>query len=305
MDGSLKWVTEAEAEKMEQKISGRASAVTIFFHLYTVQNPNIPNIVISGSPDTLRSSHFNSNKPTVFIIHGWQSDSSSDMMYDIRDAYLSRGNFNIFTVDWSDKSLSYNYASAKNAVPGVGKQVASFIDFLHKQGGASLETLHLVGHSLGAHVAGYAGKNVMTGKINQITGLDPAFPLFSYNNPSTRLNENDASYVESIHTCGGLLGFKHPIGQSAFYPNGGKGQPGCGLDLAGTCAHSRSWMYFAEGIRKNSFTSVKCDSWKSAVGKSCGKTYSAIHMCASSNIVSANGYYYVPVNKVAPYGMAS
>lgn len=45
----------------------------------------------------------------------------------------------------------------------------------------SLDNVHLLGHSLGSHMAGFAGKHVlnMTGsKISRITALDPAGPLF-------------------------------------------------------------------------------------------------------------------------------
>ena len=42
--------------------------------------------------------------------------------------------------------------------------------------GADLDSFWLVGHSLGAHTVGFAGKN--TPGIGRITGLDPAEPYF-------------------------------------------------------------------------------------------------------------------------------
>jgi pancreatic triacylglycerol lipase len=83
--------------------------------------------------------------------------------------------------------------------------VANFIKFLEMHGGLNLDLLTLVGHSLGAHVAGFAGKYTH-GQINTIFGLDPAGPLFSLKSASDRLSENDAKYVETIVTDGGYLG---------------------------------------------------------------------------------------------------
>lgn len=57
-----------------------------------------------------------------------------------------------------------------------------------------------------------AGKHVINGKIAKIVGLDPASPLFSFNEIKNRLDATDAEYVEIIHTCAGTLGFSQPLG---------------------------------------------------------------------------------------------
>ena len=49
------------------------------------------------------------------------------------------------------------------------------------QGGSVVRRLHLVGHSLGAHLVGFLAKQVQglgLGKVARITALDPARPLF-------------------------------------------------------------------------------------------------------------------------------
>lgn len=96
-----------------------------------------------------------------------------------------------------------------------------------------LKKLHLVGHSLGAHLAGFAGKKLqeLTGKkAGRITGIDPAGPYFVSDSitPSDRLSNEDAEIVIIIHTDYTLFGYKNPLGTFDIYANGGDGkQPFC------------------------------------------------------------------------------
>lgn len=73
------------------------------------------------------------------------------------------------------------------------------------------------------------GKQVTSGRIRVIIGLDPAGALFDVNDPRDRLDAGDAQYVECIHTNGGLfgLGIGTPICDTDFFPNGGNSQSGC------------------------------------------------------------------------------
>lgn len=64
-----------------------------------------------------------------------------------------------------------------------------------------LGDLIIVGHSLGAHLAGIAGKKIsQLNKIGSIVGLDPAAVLFNLNETELRLANTDAEYVQIIHT---------------------------------------------------------------------------------------------------------
>ena len=74
--------------------------------------------------------------------------------------------------------------------------------------GVSLDDLHLVGHSLGAHVVGIMGQTVKAlglGKLPRITGLDPAFPYYEFSGVDSKLSKDDADFVDVIHTNSGLL----------------------------------------------------------------------------------------------------
>lgn len=102
-------------------------------------------------------------------------------------------------------------------------------------------------------------------------GLDPAAPLFRYNDVNNRLAETDASYVEVMHTCAGRLGMTKPIGTASFYPNGGRRQPGCKMDLlkAGACSHIRACSYYIESIIRPEFYALRCESYKKFITGNC------------------------------------
>lgn len=75
----------------------------------------------------------------------------------------------MFGVDWSVLCES-EYLSALKGVRMAGEALAKFIDWLNTMG-VSYSDIHVVGHSLGAHVAGVSGDKVSRGKVGMITGI--------------------------------------------------------------------------------------------------------------------------------------
>lgn len=152
-------------------------------------------------------------------------------------------------MDWSELAKNLNYMISANQTMEVGRHVAQMIDSLVERKGAKTSKMHIVGHSLGAHTAGFAGSFTSKGRIARITGimmninlfslylinfhhwflgLDPAKPKFAGVGPEGRLDPTDAMFVDVIHTCGKLLGLFEPLGHVDFYPNSGQpSQPGC------------------------------------------------------------------------------
>lgn len=75
---------------------------------------------------------------------------------------------NVIVVDWSEGCSGLYLTSVYN-VPKAGKLMASFVNWLVELG-TPLSNFHLLGHSLGAHVVGIAGRNIESGKIPYISG---------------------------------------------------------------------------------------------------------------------------------------
>lgn len=95
-----------------------------------------------------------------------------------------------------------------------------------------VKNIHILGHSLGSHIAGVIGASFINeniGKLGRITGLDPAGPGFEKNNDlSLQLDPSDAEFVDVIHTCTDYTGIAKEVGHVDIYPNGGGcHQPGC------------------------------------------------------------------------------
>ncbi|CAD7079346.1 unnamed protein product [Hermetia illucens] len=297
-NGNLKMVTLEELE-FQYALAKRAKVV-VKFTLYTRANPTKGEEMVPNDAAWLAQSNFNPANPTRVICHGWMGDGDSSVIVLNRDAYLSRGDYNVIGIDWSKGGGTINYIAARANVNEAATQVASYLDFL-TQHGLKYNDVYLIGHSLGAHVVGMTGKYI-NGKVNTIYGLDPAMPLFFENKPDERLNDSDAEYVQTIQTNAGVLGFDVPIGNGAFYPNWGGDQPGCGLDIAGTCAHYRSWAYLAESITDDLFWAVKCQQGYEAIKeKYCPDKGSVALMGGEPSDHNAVGVYYLPTNTKEPY----
>lgn len=218
--------------------------------LYDINVLKHENLVINGAGDNRTVTgvkncgwNWNPNRPTRLFIHGYYSDEALLQRY--ARAYIERDDFNFIAINWLRGARTIDYIKARHRIMEVGKAVARFVDYLTTIG-LNLNELICVGHSLGAHTCGIAGKHLRSGRMAAIVALDPARPLFHLKERKERLdftgelNQNlkksnllmklaftDAEYVQVIHTSGGYLGVQHPIGHADFYPNFGCVQPLC------------------------------------------------------------------------------
>lgn len=112
---------------------------------------------------------FKADMNTKILVHGWKSSSRSNSIQAIRNAYADRGNVNVFAINWSDQADNIYYLEPARYTVQVGKAVAKLIDLLVEDKGAEPKDIHLIGHSLGAHIMGYAGSYTKH-RVGRITG---------------------------------------------------------------------------------------------------------------------------------------
>ncbi|KAL2097094.1 hypothetical protein ACEWY4_006301 [Coilia grayii] len=252
------------------------------FSLRTSEEPDedVCYLVI-GKEATISECRFNASSQTFVIIHGWSvSGLFESWVYKLVTALYEREpSANVIVVDWLDRASQHYPTSAENTRL-VGKDVARFVNWLEDLE-YPLERLHLLGYSLGAHVAGVAG-NLMNHKVNRITGLDPAGPRFEHAEDLRRLSPDDANFVDVLHTnIRGTpdlsIGIQRPVGHVDIYPNGGAVQPGCTLqntmkliasfginnmDQLVKCSHERSVHLFIDSLVNQQHQSMafRCSS---------------------------------------------
>lgn len=106
----------------------------MIFRLFTLSNPETPQVITIYNEASLHNSNFNPAQPVRMHIHGWtQGGPNTANIY--RDAYLAQGSFNVIAVDWGVGAQNPNYIVSRNHVGEVGRTVARFIDWLNSAAG--------------------------------------------------------------------------------------------------------------------------------------------------------------------------
>ncbi|KAG7213927.1 hypothetical protein KM043_003127 [Ampulex compressa] len=288
----------------DSEARGIIDASQVSYILYTRSGPQNGTRLLINDTATLSYSDFKPSRRTKFITHGWKSSAMSEGLLSMKEAYLNHADYNVILVDWEPLAASTFYLGPMQNTQRVGKLAARFIDFLVAETGIEAGALHFVGHSLGAHVAGNAGSSSGSGRLGRVTGLDPAMPGFHLlASEATRLDPGDATFVDVIHSCGGLLGFLQPLGHADFYPNAGTAvQPGCccAPEIMEACSHGRSYVYFTESIdSKIGFEARKCETWDRYVSGSCADSEAALMGEHVDRL--ASGTYFLRTRSSPPY----
>ncbi|KAG0719866.1 Pancreatic triacylglycerol lipase [Chionoecetes opilio] len=285
----------------------RREEVGVVFTVHAREDPQgtpVPAMHVEG----VLNSSFSARRPTKVIIHGFLDHTGVTWMLDMVRALLAAQDLNVVTVDWSGGSQAlYSQATANTRL--VALEVAHLIHFLQDKVALEPRHVHIIGHSLGSHTAGYVGERVLG--LGRITGLDPAEPFFQFMPPAVRLDPSDALLVDVIHTdadsifnFGAGFGMRQPVGHIDFYPNDGRSQPGCdslarvpltaltdglslleGLDAAQkefvACHHNRAAKLFTDSILSRCpYTAFHCASYTHYLKGKCVSCGSEDSRCA-------------------------
>ncbi|XP_012235221.1 phospholipase A1-like [Linepithema humile] len=273
------------------------------------------------------------NKQIAFVTHGFISSANRSMSFKLASE-LYKKNYTVCALDWSDAACTngiplvkfLGYPSAVKNTREVGELLAKFIKLVIEECKCSRDNITLIGHSLGAHVSGFAAKNIQKwckGNITRIIGLDPAAPFFSSNNCENRLCKTDADDVTIFRTSSlgmsltyPVFSKREPLGDKNFQFDDGLNQPGCNIDVA--CSHSRAIEYLIDILEGNAFPSTLV-SPSVALADHTSKFKSFLFsspVCPNRNTTDCtfvddkiltgdidDGNYYICVNKNSPYSV--
>lgn len=260
------------------------------FVFFNAKNRGIPQHLNKYSlyldmPEIIEEAKINPNKTIYFISHGFLEKGATKWIETMMNRLLDKDpESTVIVIDWGlGSNPPYNQAVANIRL--IGNIAAHFIkEMMVQLQMTHLDNVHMIGHSLGAHLSGYTGStlsNDLNVTIGRITGLDPAELAFTETDALVRLDPTDAKFVDIIHSDATPfvpkigLGLFEPIGHVDFYPNGGFNQPDCDRSFWKqknrfvttmfqffSCSHSRSHMYFTESIT-NPLKVVSCGSYDS------------------------------------------
>lgn len=299
----------------------------IEFYLYTRSSQETPELLdlLGDAGPTLNGTFYNGEHPTKVLIHGFGGGRKLSPSPDLRKAYFTRGEYNIIVVDYSSLVIEPCLSQIEWSPRFCALCIAQLVGWLEagwlwsaatrileeergegKQRlvGAPAQNVHIIGYSIGAHIAGLVANYVGPERIGRITGLDPTIIFYMGSNRSRDLDPTDALFVDVIHTGAGVLGQWGPNGHVDFYVNGGTSQPGCGGGIYETlaCDHQKVTPYFIESITtKVGFWAAPCSNLVLYLIGWCTNEETKYIKMGEDVPRSARGIYYLDTNARKPY----
>ncbi|CAH0717571.1 unnamed protein product, partial [Brenthis ino] len=257
-------------------------------------------INITLASDVLREARqYEADERLIIFVHGFTDDPNKGSFSNISESFLYSGDISTIALDGSSL-IRWLYLRSTTYVRFIGRRLGEMLAGLVYKG-QDPKHIHIIGHSLGAHISGFAGKtfeNITGFRVGRISGLDPAGPCFSHIEPDCRLKETDADYVDVIHTDAGVYGIRDAVGHADYFPNSGSKQPNC---LLQSCSHSRAWQLFGVSIiNPKAFPALKCKDWDAFRKGDCEKEISYMGYPSRPG---TRGHYYLQTDGAHPYGL--
>lgn len=158
------------------------------YAVYTRHNRHMPKYLSIQDSDEVKYSGIHAKGTIYMIAHGYLDSGDRNWVLQLMNALLDRdhsGIASVITVDWSG-GASPPYTQAVANIRLVGVMTAHVLHMVYEQlKMKNLDNVHMIGHSLGAHLSGYTGDKLKRGfglSLGRITALDPAEPLFTGKN---------------------------------------------------------------------------------------------------------------------------
>ncbi|KAI5646250.1 lipase domain-containing protein [Phthorimaea operculella] len=151
-------------------------------------------------------------KNIVILVHGFLESSEGLMVNGLSPGLLKQQGLKILALD-GRKLVNLEYFRSSTYARFMGERLGTCLGQMVEKG-QDPSKLILIGHSLGAHISGIAGKRLhqLTGqRAGRIIALDPASPCFGNVGPAGRLVQTDAAYVIVVHTNTGTFGLTEPV----------------------------------------------------------------------------------------------
>ncbi|XP_055842957.1 uncharacterized protein LOC129909839 [Episyrphus balteatus] len=245
------------------------------------------------------------HKNTSCYLHGYNNTQDDYSVHLLVDSYLKGNDFNFLTVDFA-ALVNGSYTSAQeNILKLVPRLSNSFLDLI--KAGLDVNSISLVGHSLGGVAVGLIGRDIYqktNGRVilPRISPLDPSNPDERDDYFLPAVQKTDAKFVDVIHASAGQTGTPVHTGHVDFWPNGGEPiQPGCPEESVNEeCSHHKAWAYWAQSVAKvnsRQLLSYRAKNYESYLANERGlKKGQAIPMGIYCPKSACDGDYYLKLN---------
>lgn len=97
-------------------------------------------------------------KEVKVLIHGWNADAEHVAMVPVKNAYLRMNSSHVLMADWRDVA-ALRYFIARDRISQVGKRICQLLKTFMAQSNTTSDQIHVIGHSLGAHVGTHVGRS--------------------------------------------------------------------------------------------------------------------------------------------------